>query len=319
MQFPVHNTITGVGKIPHEAFGIEVEIEYRDDIPSFGYNQCWSKIADHSLRDGVEYVSKVLVLDKLDSAIAALGDVFEEDGPTPRMSTHVHLNCTHMPIFNIYQGIINYYLLEPLLIESQGVYRKGNIFCLSLEETYGLVEEISNSLNGGRFFYHFDEPLYKYGAVNLASVQKRGTVEFRFLKGSRSAQDIKDSVNTVFHLFYELAAIPTSRLVGMIEQMSARELLLTFYDEQLVDTLLSRVISDPKELLERNIDDVMYLAKVLDSTTKKKPVQFEQNEDDANPHTTTTQPEYVVVANAIANMANEMNQVATLETHDVLD
>jgi len=162
-----------------------------DKSPSY-----WVAKPDNSLRNGLEYVTRSPVaISKLDGALDEWlkyikGTPFRED--SIRTSIHVHRNVLGLTINQLLAVIGGWWLLETPIVDTQGIHRRGNLFCLRLQDADYILIEVFNTLGRGRPF--LDGVLgdnVKYGALNLAAVERYGSLEFRFLKGTNDIKEIK--------------------------------------------------------------------------------------------------------------------------------
>lgn len=209
------STLTG-GRIRNQdgEIGLEIEVEGQR-LPGFVSNHdtgiCenplgrpWRIDQDGSLRRlapgdmSAEYVlSGAVDRKELEDALNMFKECWIKGGSSSydsyRTSVHVHLNMQHWPMRKVYSFLTAYVILEDLLIEwaDGGTgYRKGNRFCLSTKDAEyiidRLVDEAKRDWNQG-----FQQRDLKYGAVNIASLFKYGSLEFRALRGTVDVEVIK--------------------------------------------------------------------------------------------------------------------------------
>ena len=184
--------------------GIECEMEFRGqdrDYPP----PCtgWRYTRDGSLR-GRAYEA-VLVNPKprnqVRSVLTTLKNAIEEAGethkPSNRTSTHVHLNVCNQTVTCVYNIICLYIIFEESLFDYCGKDRKGNLFCLGLNDSNGYTDLIVNCLanytrNSSELSSYYDgvsspltEPAQsalRYSAFNLNALAKFGSIEFRQMR-----------------------------------------------------------------------------------------------------------------------------------------
>lgn len=109
--------------------------------------------------------------------------------PSPRTSTHVHVNAMGLTPVQIYTAVCAYWFLEPYFFSLCDDSRKGNLFCLRLQDASGMVglieDDIENTcLNKMTPFRTFNGDAHRYSSINLASLYKFGSLEFRGLHGT---------------------------------------------------------------------------------------------------------------------------------------
>lgn len=207
----MYNILNDAGirhKIYPDGFSIEIEAEFKrglsdDDHAKFP-TKLWATHADGSLRNvGMEFVTK-LPLD-LNTCQKTLEDLltlpcFTDNKnyiETSRASTHVHVNIQRWTKEDLLKFLLVYYLCELQLNKIGGKYREGNLFCLSLSDAEDVMKAIELVVDE-RFStlqHQFDN--YKYSALNIASIARLGTVEFRQYKGTRSVEEIRHWLSVI--------------------------------------------------------------------------------------------------------------------------
>lgn len=171
--------------------GIEIEVENCLVVP--GLSRMWEITEDPSLRNnGAEYRSRygtrIYELwdmlrnfrDMVDTARKEHGKQFFDF--SERTSIHVHLDVRNFTTDQLKNFIWLYILLENPLFKFADESRKHNVFCVPLRESnmLGRYEHIQSYLNEWS----------RYCALNLQSVSKFGTVEFRHMSGRSNPRDI---------------------------------------------------------------------------------------------------------------------------------
>lgn len=185
-------------------FGVEIEVEGAGlDIPE---NKFWGQEADGSLRskpECCEYVFKEpLSYEDSITAVGWLNAQHKKNGTVLnwsfRCSTHVHLNVQEMELSALLRLVYLYYIFENLLVKWSGEEREGNRFCLRLKDSSEIpfvVENIFlNSLRG------VNENQVRYSALNLGSLIKYGSVEFRSLSGTTDRERLSKWLNGITNL-----------------------------------------------------------------------------------------------------------------------
>jgi len=180
-------------------YGLEIETETINpyDVPKFSF---WSAHVDRSLRNfGMEYVLKTpLSLEKeipeaLDEFSTKLKGVnFIKDSITT--SLHVHVNVLNMSFRELGNYFVAYTLAENLLVRFSGESRKSNLFALPICDAEGTYHNMIHllrsveSLNFNRLY--FDPEAVKYAALNLASLDRFGSLEIRSFRGTTDVKEI---------------------------------------------------------------------------------------------------------------------------------
>jgi hypothetical protein len=183
-----------------DGFGIEIEVESKEALAKPWSSQYSSLKGDGSLRNvGMELVSTPLVYKDLPAfyedyqiLLSKIGDNFV---PTKRTSVHVHMDVSQMSLIQMWNLMSVYYLVEKPLVSTAGEGRSGNLFAQTLDENLGLVKVLSS-------FLKRDVPVKfreneRYFAMNMASLGRFGTLEFRSHCGTKDTKDIHDWVTTI--------------------------------------------------------------------------------------------------------------------------
>lgn len=185
-------------------FGVEIEMcgrSINNPLPR-GFNRqkngYWSVHDDGSLRgvSTAEYVlRKPLNKDDLKNALEVLGkklnDPVYKAYESIYAGTHVHLNCQNYTMKEVAKIITIYYCVEKLLLTYSGKYREGNHFCLGAEDANFIVDFISNNFSK-RDWGSLTMSRFKYAALNLSSLSKFGSLEFRSFKSTPNMKEVYD-------------------------------------------------------------------------------------------------------------------------------
>ena len=179
-------------------FGIECETEGRR-LPQIDH-QFWRTEADGSLRDGLEYVSHPLKADDVEKALTALfQEIKNQKGIVNysfRCSTHVHVNVQDLEQEELFTMIFLYMLYENVFMNYVHPDRVGNRFCLRFQDAGGLHQEFIRLLKNtrgcglGRSLRGLRQEVLKYAALNMYTLIKYGTLEFRALEGTNDVKKI---------------------------------------------------------------------------------------------------------------------------------
>lgn len=174
-------------------FGIEIEVEGARllDINT----EIWRTEHDGSLRNGgKEYVfTRPLPRDKVKKALGVLAMRLKnaELVFSSRTSVHVHMNMTEATHEDIINTIYTYLLLEEPLVTYCGRSRKGNRFCLRLQDAEGMLEILSNVFGGNiTSFLNVERDSLRYASINIEALQKYGSLEFRAMRGTLDVDTI---------------------------------------------------------------------------------------------------------------------------------
>jgi len=206
--------------------GIEIEMEgenlfYERDV------LYWNVKDDGSLRgrEALEYVIKTpLKRQLINKRINGLYNKFVEYGskikPSDRCGVHIHLNCQHMEIYQIYNLITLYLIFENLLTHWCGDSREGNLFCLRAQDAEWLIYSLVQDKEKGNFKNTSKEAMFKYASINIAALKKFGSLEFRALQTPTNPHIIIKWINMLLLLKEKSLTVKDSR--ELIELCSFR-------------------------------------------------------------------------------------------------
>lgn len=173
--------------------GLEIEVEGENlYAKNSGY---WHVHGDGSLRgESCEYVSPFPVsLEEVREALLFLQDNLKDStlNFSVRTSVHVHVNVSYMELSQVAAFGYLYYLLEEPLIRYCGKSRIGNRFCLRMKDAHRVIDYFRSVLSeegtlsreardrGENLGYRV-----RYAAMNIASIPKFGSLEFRGMRGT---------------------------------------------------------------------------------------------------------------------------------------
>lgn len=198
-----------LGHSPVEGdIGLEIEVE-GNQFRKENYKD-WKYTHDGSLRgqDNAEYVfKKPLPFDKVDTALDELWMMFAAYGSvldvSNRTSVHVHLNVQRfsLPRFCAFTGL--WFCVEELLAAWCGDHRVGNLFCLRAKDAPAIVSRFKDFfLADGS--YNFSNGNH-YAGFNGNALNKFGSIEIRYLRGTTEPETIKTWVKILKRL-YDMSA-----------------------------------------------------------------------------------------------------------------
>lgn len=169
-------------------YGIEIEVEGRY-LPHELTDKRWRAEQDGSLRgENMEYIlakplKKADVRDALESLAGELKN--SKLDFSFRTSVHVHMNVQNLT-FNQYLALLyTYLLLEEPLVNFCGKSRKGNRFCLRLQDAEGILEMFDKLFRKGDEYLHaIHIDGVRYASVNIGATVQYGSLEFRAMRGT---------------------------------------------------------------------------------------------------------------------------------------
>jgi hypothetical protein len=184
--------------IRKELYGVEVEVEGPAPFPEMVAgvdpdNAWWNSKPDGSLRGhSMEYVSGVFPdALKAKKEVVRLYDKIGTVNDSMRAGVHIHYNVQSWTVQELFTFLSLYYLFEDTLFVFLGEERKGNLFCLDAKEAgyipHGLYQCLQSETFEAMLFNNQD---MRYSALNLYSVKKFGSIEFRALRTPVTAAPI---------------------------------------------------------------------------------------------------------------------------------
>lgn len=191
-------------------FGVEIEAEGLR-LPYVDGDK-WTMEVDHSLRGNFpksccEYVLPAPVsMAVANERIKHLIKRGVEEETTWkfsfRTSVHVHLNVLDMEEDALKALIYTYILIEEVMHNYCGKERKHNRFCLRLQDAEHTIEPLVNLMKYGVqvFGGNYHENSIRYAALNLASIKKYGSLEFRGMRGTLDQGVLKNWMGAIYSL-----------------------------------------------------------------------------------------------------------------------
>jgi len=187
--------------ITSKDIGIEIEVEGRN-LPKID-NSYWVTVKDGSLRgESYEYVSNgPQYLNKVPLILKSLKNRLKDSelNLSYRTSVHIHMNMTQETLQTIQSTVYLYLLFEDALLNYAGESRKGNRFCLGFKDAEGLVGSVLQYLTPNTIM-HVNGEEVRYASINIASLPKYGTLEFRALRGTVDEKVLLPWINILFKL-----------------------------------------------------------------------------------------------------------------------
>lgn len=180
--------------------GVEIECEGRNLTPIM--DATWTTEADNSLRGGFpheacEWVfSKPVPIRDVLPALQQLEDVQKKSKAvfdfSFRTSVHVHVNVQQLSVDQISNLIYTYFLCETVMMNHVNQSRRGNRFCLRMEDAEGMVDYITKMIRAPEGDWKMLNPhdAIRYSAMNIEALWKYGSIEFRGMEGNMDVNRI---------------------------------------------------------------------------------------------------------------------------------
>lgn len=197
-----YNFAPSVGDI-----GIEIEMEGNRGFPVPPSD--WVTHADGSLRGySVEYVSNGPVpFQNLSTHLANLKKTLEASKikihHSFRAGVHCHINVRDFNIEQIASFACLYYIFEHALVKYCGDSREGNHFCLRIEDAEAPIFFLLRALRNEDFDIFSTDNL-RYASLNLSSINRHGSLEFRAMETLPTLEKILPWA-TILYKFKEYA------------------------------------------------------------------------------------------------------------------
>lgn len=185
--------------------GVEIELE-ADNIPlSTMVGPEWRLETDLSLRgeSGEFVLNKPVAIADLDAVFGKLNAAFNDSKthirPTYRAGIHVHVNVQHLTPVQLVTFICAYFMLEEVLLKFCDKTRQGNHFCLRMSDaSFSLDSLVSFILEED--INILDTEDLRYASLNVTSLFKYGSIEFRALESTVDFERVKVWASVLTHL-----------------------------------------------------------------------------------------------------------------------
>ncbi len=173
--------------------GVEIECENVEHVIPDDY---FKYVHEAMLVNGAEYVLRQpLVEPELSNAITGLLGKFTDEVFSQRCSTHIHIDTRDMTRTQLFNFITLYVMFEYVILKLVKEERVGNLFCLPVFDSHAteaiLIELAVKAVDIKEL--RMDD--WKYSSINLASVAKLGSLEFRSLHGTKDPVELINWIN----------------------------------------------------------------------------------------------------------------------------
>lgn len=186
--------------------GIEIEMEGNRDFPTGSLlPPPWVATSDNSLRGhSVEYVTNgAIPINQVDSTIKGLKDILAATRVTVhksfRAGVHIHINVREMNLNQVVNFACLYFILEHALVRYCGKDREGNLFCLRLEDAEAPLFFLENAVKDNSFTW-FHQDVIRYASLNLRSISRHGSMEFRAMETNPDLSKISEWANLLYNI-----------------------------------------------------------------------------------------------------------------------
>lgn len=281
-----------------------------------GFNTWWNIGLEHSLRSGLELITKPQVLYKepswyetLKSLQRYLATYDDKILTSIRTSTHIHVSVQDLTVYEVYNAILNWYIIEEVVVSTCPKERRGNLFCLRARDASGIfggikkrlktfadtarvLPETDYALDSTDYSYMsnvrheykkaynslvFNQDDYKYAALNLANILYLGTLEFRFMPAfcDTDISKLERYAEICYSAVNKGAKVPVAKTLYVAQNGTTRDVLELFFNKGVVDFLLT--YSEDCSI-QRRIEEVemcqTYLNKALNQTGVRRNINY---------------------------------------------
>jgi len=151
-------------------------------------------------------------------------EVFE----SVRTGVHVHVNVQKLTIVELFTFITAYLVLEDLLVNYCGEFREGNLFCLRVKDADYLLYMLEQTART-KLFNRLNNDILRYASMNVVSLHKYGSLEFRAMRGTRDLDLIGDWAGILLNLRNQSVKFSTpAELFNWIESNGIESFLELF-------------------------------------------------------------------------------------------
>ena len=251
------------------------------------FTMAWNVIHDDSLRNnGYEFVSQPLKGEELSKAYYRLQKVFnvwkgaQKIPPIEflngRTSTHVHIDARRLTISQVIMFVLVYAMCERVLYKYLSNHsqlpdnnRYHNTYCNPLLDstlTYLITKMFDWYENGELTKSRFISCVHnwsKYSALNLSSLSKYGTIEFRQCHGTDDVLFVSKWVNLIMciHDFVISKDVSVDKIKNTIKDIHILSSYDVFLDQ--VFGKHSAYLGDLEDLEENILSDVSTLNQIV--------------------------------------------------------
>jgi hypothetical protein len=210
-------------KLKSGEIGIEVEIE-GGHLCSPPSSSVWKGTQDTSLRgESLEYVLKEpLSPEGALASVDELNTMLRQSGATIhdsiRAGVHVHKNVQQYNIIQLYNLIVTWLIFDEVMATFAGETREGNLFCLRATDAEYLIAMLKTAAEENDLRYLTTDEI-RYASINLASLSKFGSVEFRLMRTPTDVMEVKPWVELIL------------KIVEFAESFSTPQHIVTSFSE----------------------------------------------------------------------------------------
>lgn len=273
--------ITGLNYVPKNAQGFELELETKNPV-IFPVNNSWFSKKEGSLRNfGTELILRKPLaggdlIKALENIAEAIQSVELHLVDTIRTSTHVHHNVQDKSGLDLLSIFGVYWIVEDLMMDYCGKWRKGNYNCLTMSATNSLHGSWSRHLREftddprlkknyqmRNTIYSSCNESYRYSSLNPAAVRQFGSVEFRGMRSIIIAAELKQWSNMIQKLIdFQEEHGTIDKILKRFKNATPREIVSDIFGPY-ISTLMVSACPQWEDELSENLMKVVHFSNSL--------------------------------------------------------
>lgn len=210
----------------------------------------WNSISDGSLRDGgIEYVLKQpLAGEELIAAVKDLDEYVKSRSnirSNERTSTHIHVDARDLTQDQLLMFFVVYTTFEQVLFSLCDESRTENNFCVPVRKNGGVIKRIRNVAkrkNSPSAVQSLGSSSYRYAAMNMASLPRFGSIEFRMRETLTDKVKLLEWINILLSMkqfAIEHGNEPVTDVVARFNSMDANKLTDFIFGDAISEVLKS--------------------------------------------------------------------------------
>ena len=261
-------------RYPLEEVGIEIEMEgdyLPPNVPG------WVSKGDGSLRgNALEYVfdgptNREEARERVKNLYKRFYSSDYSVNPSDRCGVHVHLNVNDIEVEKVFNNITLFLMLEDVLMRWCGDNREGNLFCLRARDAEYIIYELVQAKKTLDFKKINHSESVKYANLNLAAMQRYGSLEYRGLETPEKVDNILIWLDTLLKIKdYSMKIKDIKNTVNKVCKIGPKKFLYSVIGEELGNNFVYKNLED--DMLE-SVRRVQILAYTEMGKLKKKEKQ----------------------------------------------
>jgi hypothetical protein len=260
--------------------GVEIEIETQDGY-LFDFDQkLWKLDRDGSLRNyGYEFVlSNPSIEEELEKAFNSIEKTLEKIPliDTIRTSTHIHQNVTDKTGLDVITIFGIYWIIEDLLLDYCGKYRKGNYNCISNSQSNGILNGFSKTLrtlspnpklkknySNKNSIFDYSNDNYRYSSLTPKPLLEFGSIEYRGMRSLVTKKELTEWSYIIRSIAeYQKKHKTIDIILKRFNQMTPKEIILDIFPKVYYQ-ITAKGKEDWEDELIDNLNDVIGLKNSL--------------------------------------------------------